>query len=90
VVSQERRPALITTRPARRALWHVLPHGAKGEADAELEQELIRNALLTRTHSGKYCYGKRPLQTFLESATLAYYKKLNRMQPTSTAAEVAA
>jgi hypothetical protein len=25
-----------------------------------------------RTHSGKYCYGKTPLQTFLESATLAY------------------
>ena len=24
-----------------------------------------------RTHSGKYCYGKTPPQTFIESATLA-------------------
>ena len=23
-----------------------------------------------RTHSGKYCYGKTPMQTFLESAKL--------------------
>ena len=25
-----------------------------------------------RTRTGKYCYGKTPLQTFIESATLAY------------------
>jgi hypothetical protein len=31
-----------------------------------------------------------PLQTFIESATLAYDKQLDRMQPASTAAEVAA
>src|SRR6478609_8588738 len=43
-----------------------------------------------RTHSGKYCYGKTPLQTFIESATLAYDKQLDRIQPTSTATEVAA
>ena len=43
-----------------------------------------------RTHSGKYCYGKTPLQTFIESATLAYDKQLDRMQPASAAAEVAA
>ena len=36
-----------------------------------------------RTHSGKYCYGKTPLQTFIESATLAYDKQLDRIQPTS-------
>src|SRR5438309_2058103 len=36
-----------------------------------------------RTHSGKYCYGKTPLQTFIESATLAYDKQLDRMRPTS-------
>ena len=44
-----------------------------------------------RTHSGKYCYGKTPLQTFIESATLASDKQLDRMQPASmAAAEVAA
>jgi len=34
-----------------------------------------------RTHSGKYCYGKTPLQTFLESATLALDKQLDRLAP---------
>lgn len=29
-----------------------------------------------RTYTGKYCYGKTPLQTFIESATLAYDKQL--------------
>jgi transposase InsO family protein len=34
-----------------------------------------------RTHSGKYCYGKTPLQTFLESAKLALDKQLDRLAP---------
>jgi len=36
-----------------------------------------------RSHSGKYCYGKTPLQTFIESAKLAYDRQLDRIQPTS-------
>ena len=36
-----------------------------------------------RTHSGKYCYGKTPLQTFIEAAPLAYSKQLDRMHQTS-------
>jgi len=36
-----------------------------------------------RTHSGKYCFGKTPLQTFLESKHLADEKDLNRLQPDS-------
>ena len=36
-----------------------------------------------RTHSGKYCYGKTPLQTFLESAPLALAKQLDRISPTT-------
>jgi len=43
-----------------------------------------------RTHSGKYCYGKTPLQTFIESASLAYDKQLDRIQPTSEPAREAA
>jgi transposase InsO family protein len=31
----------------------------------------------TRTHSGKYCYGKTPLQTFLDSLPLAREKMLD-------------
>jgi transposase InsO family protein len=36
-----------------------------------------------RTHSGKYCYGKTPLRTFIESAKLAHDRQLDRIQPTS-------
>lgn len=39
-----------------------------------------------RTHSGKYCYGKTPMQTFIESAKLAYDRQLDRIQPTSESA----
>ena len=31
-----------------------------------------------RAHSGKYCYGKTPLQTFLDSISLAHDKMLDR------------
>ena len=34
-----------------------------------------------RTHSGKYCYGKTPMQTFNESITLAKQKLLNNLSP---------
>src|SRR5215203_4975197 len=33
---------------------------------------------LERTHSGRYCYGKTPMQTFNESITLAKQKLLNQ------------
>ena len=36
-----------------------------------------------RTHSGKYCYGKTPLQTFIEAAPLAHSKQLDRMHHSS-------
>jgi len=32
-----------------------------------------------RTHSGKYCYGKTPMQTFLDSKYLAKEKDLNQL-----------
>ena len=35
-----------------------------------------------RTHSGKYCFGKTPWQTFLDSKKLADDKMLDRLQPT--------
>jgi hypothetical protein len=31
-----------------------------------------------RTHSGRYCFGKTPMQTFIESLTLAKEKQLNQ------------
>jgi transposase InsO family protein len=38
-----------------------------------------------RTHSGKYCFGKTPYQTFLDSKSLADDKMLDRLQPTYNA-----
>jgi len=43
-----------------------------------------------RTHSGKYCFGKTPWQTFLDGKKLADDKMLDRLQPTdSSVREVA-
>ena len=34
-----------------------------------------------RPHSGRYCYGKTPMQTFAESITLAKKKLLDQVTP---------
>jgi len=34
-----------------------------------------------RSHSGKYCFGKTPMETFNESVTLARQKMLDRLPP---------
>ena len=46
------------------------------ELQADLD-DWLREYNLTRTHSGKYCYGKTPMQTFLDSAHLAREKMLD-------------
>ena len=61
----------------RRKLYHSLDE-LQADVDAWIQ---TYNA--ERTHSGKYCYGKTPLQTFIDSAKLAYDKQLDRIQPTS-------
>jgi transposase InsO family protein len=43
-----------------------------------------------RTHSGKYCYGKTPMQTFLDSVHLAREKQLDRTELTTEQNQVAA
>src|SRR5213593_2279334 len=68
----------------RRKLYHSLD---QLQADVDIWMEGY-NA--ERTHSGKYCYGKTPLQTFIESATLAYDKQLDRIKPTSEPVTAAA
>ena len=47
------------------------------DADQWIEEYIIRR----RTHSGKYCFGKTPYQTFVESKHLADEKMLDRLQP---------
>jgi transposase InsO family protein len=60
----------------RRKLYHSL-----AELQRDVDEWMERyNA--ERTHSGKYCYGKTPLQTFIDSAKLAHDRDLARIQPT--------
>ncbi len=42
--------------------------------------EWLREYNEERTHSGKYCYGKTPMATFLESKQLVKEKMLDRYQ----------
>lgn len=47
----------------------------------ELQTDLdgwLREYNEERSHSGKYCFGKTPMQTFLDSKRLAYEKMLDR------------
>jgi len=34
-----------------------------------------------RTHAGKYCYGRTPMEAFLETVTLAKQKMLQDFNP---------
>ncbi|MBK6868007.1 MAG: IS481 family transposase [Burkholderiales bacterium] len=68
----------------RRKLYHSLDE-LQSDLDAWLQSY---NA--ERTHSGKYCYGKTPLQTFIESAPLALDKQLSNKYPTPQSEQVAA
>jgi transposase InsO family protein len=61
----------------RRKLYHSIE---EIQADVDVWMEAYN---VERTHSGKYCYGKTPMQTFIESAKLAHDRQLDRMQPTS-------
>jgi transposase InsO family protein len=61
----------------RRKLYHSLE---ELQADVDI---WIASYNAERTHTGKYCYGKTPLQTFIDSAKLAYDRDLARIQPTS-------
>ena len=53
------------------------------QADAD---EWIEHYNTERTHSGKYCYGKTPMETFTASKKLADQKMLD-MLPVVSAAE---
>lgn len=53
----------------------------------ELQEDLdnwVKEYNELRTHSGKYCFGRTPLQTFQESKSLAHEKMLDRQDLTVT------
>ena len=48
---------------------------------AELQNDLdewLTQYNTVRTHTGKYCYGKTPMQTFMDSRQLATAKQMGR------------
>jgi transposase InsO family protein len=59
----------------RKKIYHSLDEIQK-DADIWIEEYNTE-----RTHSGKYCFGKTPWQTFLDSKYLADEKMLDRLQP---------
>ncbi|AHB77242.2 IS481 family transposase [Pandoraea pnomenusa] len=61
----------------RRKLYRSLE-----ELQADVD-EWLRSYNEQRTHSGKHCFGKTPMQAFLDSKHLALEKQLHRAMPTS-------
>ena len=61
----------------RRKLYHSLE---ELQADVDQWLELYNRE---RTHSGKYCFGKTPMQTLQDSLHLALNKQLDRALLTS-------
>ena len=59
----------------RKKIYHTLD---ELQADLDLWLEDYNNQ---RTHSGKYCYGRTPMQTFLETLPLAKAKMLQDLHP---------
>lgn len=56
------------------------------ELQADLDR-WINEYNIMRTHSGKYCYGKTPMETFLDSKKLVHEKLLDRLIETSAPVE---
>lgn len=61
----------------RRKLYHSIE---ELQADVDV---WVRQYNEERTHSGKYCFGKTPMQTFIDSKHMAIEKQLDRTMPTS-------
>ena len=52
-------------------------YGSLEELQADVDQ-WIESYNIERTHSGKYCYGKTPMQTFLDVKPLADAKMIEK------------
>ena len=59
----------------RRKLYHTLD-----ELQKDVD-EWIQGYNEERTHTGKYCFGKTPMQTFCDSKHIAHEKQLDRTMP---------
>ncbi len=66
----------------RKKLYESLEQ-LQADADSWIEQYNLE-----RTHSGKYCYGKTPMETFLSAKHLAEEKMIDSLQAVSLAESV--
>jgi hypothetical protein len=64
----------------RKKLYHSL-----AELQADLDQWL-RQYNEARTHQGRWCYGKTPMQTFLDTLPMAREKSIKQQRQTELAA----
>jgi hypothetical protein len=56
-----------------------------GQLQADLD-EWLRQYNEVRTHQGRWCYGKTPMQTFLDTLPIAREKLINQHSQPITAA----
>lgn len=68
----------------RRKLYHSLD-----ELQADVDQ-WVQDYNAQRTHSGKHCFGKTPMQTLLDSMALVQQKTLDRTVQTTGPLPIAA
>jgi transposase InsO family protein len=60
-------------------------YGSLAELQADLDAWMVEYNEV-RTHQGRYCFGKTPMQTFLDAATLAKEKQIGDRAATAVAA----
>lgn len=73
-------------RTVQHEFYHVAFRKKVYSSIDDLQQDLdewINEYNTERTHSGKYCYGKTPMQTFLDTRHLAKEKMLDTLLDTS-------
>jgi transposase InsO family protein len=73
-------------RTIQHEFYHVAFRKKVYRSIDELQHDVdgwINEYNIERTHSGKYCYGKTPMQTFLDSKHLAQEKMLDTLHDTS-------
>lgn len=73
-------------RTVQHEFYHVAFRKKVYSSIDDLQQDLdewINEYNTERTHSGKYCYGKTPMQTFLDTKHLAKEKMLDTLLDTS-------
>jgi hypothetical protein len=74
--------ANVSTRPSKTSFYSIAFRKKLYSSLDQLQADLdswLEEYNEHRPHSGKYCFGKTPMQTFLDSRRLAHEKQLDRL-----------